>query len=302
MQGELKQVADLALFAKIVQSGGISRCAADLGLERTTISRRLGSLERSLGVRLLDRTPKNIVVTDAGRRCLEQCEALLESAHNAQTLATVGALVTDSAPIVVGAPSDMIERYLEPKLRAFEESHPGSKIERRPVSCWTEDSLDGIDLGVALGPVKAANVWTHTVGVVRQSVFASHDYIDRHEIIRSPFDFAKHDCVVEAADSNRHSWQFGSNNKLTTVSISPKYTVPNLLEAREATLAGLGISRLPYYLCEPYLQAGRLVDLVPDMETDGRDVVVISPRQRKPKAGTTALRMHLETAFDSLAH
>jgi DNA-binding transcriptional LysR family regulator len=84
MYGELKQVADLALFAKIVQTGGISKCAADLGMERTTISRRLGSLERQLGVKLLDRTPKYIAVTDAGRRCLEQCEMLLESAQNAE--------------------------------------------------------------------------------------------------------------------------------------------------------------------------------------------------------------------------
>ena len=104
MHGELKQVADLALFAKIVQTGGITRCAADLGLERTTISRRLGSLEQTLGVKLLDRTPKHITVTDAGQRCLEQCEILLESAANAQSLATIGAIVVNNSPIVVGAP------------------------------------------------------------------------------------------------------------------------------------------------------------------------------------------------------
>ena len=75
MHGELKQVADLALFAKIVQTGGISRCAADLGMERTTISRRLSTLERSLGVKLLHRTPKRMVVTDAGRRCRRKCAA-----------------------------------------------------------------------------------------------------------------------------------------------------------------------------------------------------------------------------------
>ena len=92
MQGELRQVADLALFAKIVQTGGISRCAADLGMERTTISRRLGTLERALGVRLLDRSPKRISVTDAGRRCLEQCEQLLESSRNAYSLATIGSI------------------------------------------------------------------------------------------------------------------------------------------------------------------------------------------------------------------
>ena len=89
MQGELQQVANLALFAKIVQTGGISRCAAELGMERTTISRRLGTLERTLGVKLLDRSPKHIAVTDAGRRCLKQCERVLESAQNAQSLATI---------------------------------------------------------------------------------------------------------------------------------------------------------------------------------------------------------------------
>ena len=109
MQGELRQVADLALFAKIVETGGISRCAADLGMERTTISRRLGTLERALGVKLLDRTPKYIVVTEAGRRCLEQCEQLLEAAQNAHSLATVGAMISNTAPIVVGAPPDIIE-------------------------------------------------------------------------------------------------------------------------------------------------------------------------------------------------
>ena len=94
MQGELKQVADLALFAKIVQTGGISRCAADLGMERTTISRRLGTLEKTLGVKLLHRSPKHIAVTEAGRRCLEHCELLLESAQIAQSLATIGATAT----------------------------------------------------------------------------------------------------------------------------------------------------------------------------------------------------------------
>ena len=64
-------------------------------------------------------------------------------------------------------------------------------------------------------------------------------------------------------------------------------------------MAGLGISRLPQYLCEPYLCSGRLVDLMPDTESAGRDVVVISPRQRQRKTGTAALRMYLETAFSN---
>jgi DNA-binding transcriptional LysR family regulator len=298
MQGELKQVADLALFAKIVQTGGISRCADDLGMERTTISRRLGTLERTLGVKLLDRSPKHIAVTDAGRRCLEQCEQLLESARNAQSLATIGAIIANTAPLIIGAPPDIIDRYLEPRLSAFESENAGIRIERRPVTIWTEEAIESVDLGITLAPLTIAGGWTNTIAYVRQSIFASTDYARQRTPVLSPFDLESHDCIVESSDSERHSWRFERNEKVTTVTVNSKYVVSSLLEAREATLAGLGISRLPQYLCEPYLRSGRLVDLLPDTESTGRDVIVISPRQRQRKTGTAALRMYLETAFN----
>ncbi len=298
MHGELRQVADLALFAKIVQTGGISRCAADLGMERTTISRRLGTLERTLGVKLLDRSPKHIAVTDAGRRCLEQCEQLLDAAQNAQSLATIGSIVANTAPIVIGAPPDIIDRYLESRLAAFEAENPGIRIERRPVTIWSEDAVESVDLGIALAPLDIAGGWTNTIAYVRQSIFASTDYASHHDPVMSPFDLESHDCIVESSDSERHSWRFKRSKKVTTVTVNAKYVVSGLLEAREATLAGLGISRLPQYLCEPYLRFGRLVDLMPDAESSGRDVIVISPRQRQRKTGTAALRMYLETAFN----
>ncbi len=299
MQGELKQVADLALFAKIVQTGGISRCAADLGMERTTISRRLGTLERALGVKLLDRNPKHIAVTDAGRRCLEQCEQLLESARNAQSLATIGEIVANAEPIVVGAPPDIIERYLEPRLLEFESANPGINIDRQPISTWSEESVESVDLGIALSPLNANVGWTNTLAHVRQSIFASAGYAARSRPLRTPFDLGTHDCIVEQSERDRHSWRFEYGGKVTTVTVKARYLVSGLLEAREATLAGLGISRLPQYLCEPYQQAGRLVDLMPEVQSAGRDVIVISPRRRQRKTGTAALRLHLESAFNN---
>jgi DNA-binding transcriptional LysR family regulator len=298
MQGELRQVADLALFAKIVQTGGISRCAADLGMERTTISRRLGTLERTLGVKLLDRSPKHIAVTDAGRRCLEHCEQLLESAQNAQSLATIGSIIANTAPIIIGAPPDIIDRYLEPRLVAFEAENAGIRIERRPLTVWTEEAIESVDLGIALAPLTVLGGWTNTIAYVRQSIFASADYAAKSDPVSSPFDLEAHDCIVESSSSERHSWRFERNDKVTTVTVNSKYVVSSLLEAREATLAGLGISRLPHYLCEPYIRSGRLVDLMPDTESTGRDVIVISPRQRQRKTGTAALRLYLESAFN----
>jgi DNA-binding transcriptional LysR family regulator len=297
MHGELKQVADLALFAKIVQTGGISKCAADLGMERTTISRRLGSLERQLGVKLLNRTPKHIAVTEAGQRCLEQCEQLLESAQNAQSLATSGAVVADTAPIIIGAPADIIERYLESSLGSYCSDNPRTRVECRPVSVWTEEAVESVDIGIALSPVTVSSAWLNTVTQLRQSVFASPAYVAGHGNVESPFDLEKFDCIVESGDGDRHAWRFDFDERVTTIMVRPKYIVSSLLEAREAALAGLGVCRLPYYLCEAFLRSGRLVNLTAGFESAGRDLIVISPRVRQRKSGTAALRMYLETAF-----
>lgn len=301
MQGELRQVADLALFAKIVQMGGISRCAVDLGLERTTVSRRLGSLERTLGVKLLDRSPKHISVTDAGLRCLEHCERLLEAASNAQSLATLGSIISNNAPIVIGAPPDMLERYLDARLGAFESDNPGINIERRPITVWTEEAVESVDLGIALAPVSINAGWTNTIAVIPQSIFATPDYAAKHAPVRNAFDLEAHDCIVEKSDCERHVWKFKRNDASTTVNVNAKFVVSSLLEAREAVLAGLGVARLPQYLCEPHVKAGRLVDLMPEYDSAGRDVVVISPRQVRRKTGTAALRIHLEAAFGKTA-
>jgi DNA-binding transcriptional LysR family regulator len=285
MHSELKQVADLALFAKIVETGGITRCAEELGMERTTISRRLGSLERELGVKLLDRTPKHISVTDAGQRCLEQCELLLESARNAQSLAMVGALLTNQSPIVVGASPDLMDRFLERYFHVFERDNRGIAIERRPVSAWHDDALGAVDIGIALAPVTGA--WTNRIGALPQSVYASVEYASEHAPVRTPHDLANLDSIIEAAERECVSWRFGHTERSTTVTVRRKHVVSGVLEAREAALAGLGIARLPQYL----------VDLVPETQSAARDIIAISPQRRQRKNGCAALRTFLESAF-----
>lgn len=297
MHGELKQVADLALFAKIVQTGGISRCAEDLGMERTTISRRLGSLERSLGVKLLDRTPKHICVTEAGRRCLEQCELMLESARNAQSLATLDAIIANSAPIVIGAPPDIIDRYIDPHLGAFESENPGLTIERRPVTNWDEQTVEAVDVGVALARTSVAGAWTSVIGRLRQSIFCSDEYAARHRPLNALSDLEEHYAILEADDLDHGIWRFERPGEVVNVTPGAAHVVSGLLEAREAALAGLGVARLPLYLCEPYLCSGRLVDLAPRYESVRRNVFVIRPNRRQRKNGTAALRAYLEAVF-----
>jgi DNA-binding transcriptional LysR family regulator len=299
MQGELNQIANLALFAKIVQTGGISRCAADLGMERTTVSRRLGDLERMLGVKLLDRSPQNTAVTEAGRLCFERCELLLEVAKDAQSVATNGKVVVRAEPILVGAPPDIIEHYLGSKLTEFEVANPNATVMCHPISNWTEATASTADMTIGWErPTNSESVARKLTGV-EQSVYASPEYLAKHGSPKNPQDIKNHSCIVDGPPRKNVVWKFESESESGGVLIKRRIEVSGLLEARASTLAGLGLCRLPNYLCEREKKEGRLVALLSEYKTPTRALLLICPRAGAAKPRATMLRLFLETAFEA---
>ncbi len=297
MQEELNQIANLALFAKIVQTGGISRCAADLGLERTTVSRRLGDLERMLGVRLLDRSPRCIAVTEAGKLCFERCEQLLEAAKNAQTVATSGKVAVRAEPITVGAPPDIFEHYLGSKLADFEIANPNVTILCHPISRWTETAFSTVDLMIGWeGPANSDALIRKLAGI-EQSVYASPNYVEKHGAPESPQDIKNHPCIVDRSTRTNLIWKFENESETAGVLIKRRIEVSGLLESRASTMAGHGLCRLPNYLCARNVKEGRLVTVLSEYTTPTRALLLINPRAGVAKPRSTTLRIFLETAF-----
>lgn len=296
MNTELKQIADLALFARIVQAGGISRCARVLGMERTTISRRLGSLERALGVKLLERSPRRVSVTEAGRKCFAHCEQLLQAAQNAHTLAAEGATDEDRPPLAVAAPPDVLEQFIDPVLVAFEAQHKRVDIERQSV-CIDEDVFSRVDLVVTWGGVELPAAVSKMVMSVQQSLYASPAYVARRGMPDSPYELGAHVCVeIDNADT-QSVWRFDHHGESLSIRVTPRSRLAGLLEAREAAIAGLGICRLPDYLCRDAIIAGRLEPVAAEYACEPRPLLLHWPRRDELKPGATTLRLYIEDAL-----
>ncbi|MDJ0751550.1 MAG: LysR family transcriptional regulator [Woeseiaceae bacterium] len=294
---ELKRIANLALFARVVQTGGVSACAASLGLERTTVSRRLGALERELGVTLLDRTPKRVTLTGAGKRCFEKCEVMLDAAAGAQRAATVGKSVVNPEPIVVGAPPDLFDSYLDARLSEFEEEHPHVLIERYPVVEMSEHAFDVSDIVVFWESLRNQGAVSSRLSGARQSVYASPEYLAQYGAVNSPFDLDKHRCIIQSPDGGKEVWRFEDGTEQIEKSVKGRYVMSGLLQVREATLAGLGLSRLPDYLCRTHCEAGRLVKVLTEYRCAARDLYLTSRKQMTSKPRATTLRIYLEDSF-----
>lgn len=294
--GELKEIADLALFAKIVQAGSISRCATLLGLERTTVSRRLANLERTVGARLLDRTPKSLVPTDAGRRCFRYCEELLIVAERARLAANSGAVSESVLPVRIGAPPDVINEYLETALEDFESENPNFALERQPMYEFDPNSSDAVDLVIGWSqhgfPAQARKLTD-----VLQSTYASPEYLEKFGAPDSPYDIEKHACIVDSQPDAKCVWRFQRGSDSVKIAVDPRYVVSGLLEAREATLSGLGLSQLPDHLCRTYVESGRLTKVLEDYRTFGRSLYVAVISTGVARHGAAALRISLEDRF-----
>ena len=297
MQEELNQVANLVLFAKIVLSGGISRCAEDLGMERTTVSRRLGDLERNLGVTLLIRSPKYLDVTEAGKLCFERCVYLLEAARDAQAVATSGKAEVGAESIVIGAPPDILDSYLGSRIAHFETVNPEVSVRCYPLSCWTRDAFSKVDMMIGWDAPAGSDALVRKLAGVEQSVYASPEYLSKFGHIESPRDIRRHTCLVDGTTRKNLTWKFKREIDSCGVLITRPVEVPSMLDVRAATMAGLGLCRLPRYLCDRGVKDGRLIALFPEHTAAVRWLHLISPTQGAAKPRVTTLRLFLENEF-----
>lgn len=148
MNAILKQTSDLVLFATIVQAGSITLGAKKLGMERSTVSRRMTAFERRLGTTLLDRSTKYVSMTDAGHRCYRHSLRILQATKEA-TAAARGALDTGvSSTLRVGALAPFIESVIRPLLDSFCQQHPEVHIDLQVLQDLKVDRHSRLDLAL----------------------------------------------------------------------------------------------------------------------------------------------------------
>ena len=298
MQVELKNIYNLALFARIVQLGGISRCAQELGIERTTVSRRLAELESTLGVRLLKRSPQMISVTDAGRVCFSHCEQIVELAQLAQTLATKGQQTVKAEAIQLGAPPELIENIVEPIVSQFEADNPMTKVRVLPLFDSHAEVISSVDFAISWSAPDDPDFVARRLAGLDQAVYAAPSLISRSGALHAPEHIQKCPCILVRQADTRRAWRFKRDGEHVNQKPTTQVAVANVHEAVLSTLAGLGLALLPEYLGEPFIRDGRLVSLFPDYRFHKQPVYLVSPRRGTNKPRATMLRMMLEQRFE----
>ena len=278
----------MSVFAAIVDGGSLSAAGRSLGQPLATVSRKLADLEAHLGTRLITRSTRKLVLTDAGRDYLAACRLILEHVDEAER-AAAGAYAKVKGQLVIAAPIVFGRLHVVPAAAAFLEQHPDVDIQLRLGDRNVNLIEEHVDVALRIGTLPDSNLVAMQVGTVRRVVCGSPDYLDRFGVPKSPDDLAAHRCISFDGLDAATTWTFvGSAGERRQVPIHSRLTVSTADAAIAAATLGLGLTRVLSYQVADAIRDGRLVRVLADDEPPAVPASLIYPGQGRLPMKTRA--------------
>lgn len=262
----------LRTFIEVVRQGSFAGAARSLNLEPSKVTRAVAALEAELGVRLLQRTTRQLSLTEGGESYLAQVSPLLTELDLAAEELRAGSgqlrgLVRITASVAFG------QTVLVPLLPELHRRHPGLELDLMLTDAVVDLVSQRVDIALRLGPAVNSSLVGQRLRDVRFRVVASPAYLKQHGRPRRPADLAACNCLRFPLAGYRTLWRFrrAPDGQVEEVPIQGWLVASTALALRQAALDGLGPALLADWLIDKDLQAGRLVDLFPDLEATATD-------------------------------
>lgn len=277
----------MSVYVAVAEAEGFSRAARRLGISPPAVTRAVCTLERELGVKLLTRTTRQIRVTEAGSRYLEDARRILAEVAEAGE-AAAGINAAPRGNLAVTAPALFGRMYVMPGMVDYLQRYPDMTVSALFVDRVVNLIDEGLDVGIRIGDLPDSTMRAIRAGQVRRIVCAAPAYLKAHGIPRRPADLARHVVIAASGVSPRAEWKFSDAGKPAVVRIQPRLTVTSNDAAIEAALAGFGVTRLLSYQVTPHLAAGKLKIILGGFEPPPLPIHVLHREGRQASAKVRA--------------
>jgi len=247
----------MAVFARVVESGSFSEAARRAGTSRSSISKAVAKLEKSLGAHLLNRTTRHLSLTEIGAAVAEHCARILEEATEAEKL--VGSLSNEARGVLrVSASVAFGTLHVAPALAEFLPRHPELKIDLSITDRWVNLAEEGFDVAIHVSGDPPPNLVARPLAPVRRQLCATPEYFRRRGIPRTPADLVEHNCLDYTRSGDPGGWRFTGPEGEISVPINGPLHVDDDEALSQAVLGGLGVGLLPTFIVGKALQNGDL--------------------------------------------
>jgi DNA-binding transcriptional LysR family regulator len=272
----------MSVFVKIAETRSFAAAARQLGLSAASVTRAIAGLEAAIGARLLVRTTRSTILTEAGDRFLEDSVRILgdlaeaEAAAGGRFARPVGTL-TVTAPVMFG------QEYVLPLLLEFLAQHPDVSARTLFVDRIVNLVDEGADIAVRIGHLPDSGFSAIRVGTVRRVIVAAPAYLDKHGIPATPADLSSHAIIAATSAWASTEWRFGKDGK-QILQIRPRLFCNTNPAAIQAAIAGWGITRVLSYQVASAVAAGELQTVLTGYGEEPLPVHIVHPSGRHAPA------------------
>lgn len=263
----LDVMQELVAFVRVAEAGSFSAAARKQGVTPSAMSRQVARLEKTMGVSLLQRTTRQLRLTDAGLAVLEHGQTMVCAAKASLEVAE-GHVGTPSGLVRISAPKAFARQVLEPILLDFLGRHKAVNVHLLVVDRPVDPLREGVDLMVRLTDDPPQGMVARALMPVRQLVLACPASLSAHPPVCAPEDLMGHSCLSIGEQERDCHWRFSRGIDSVEVAVSGRYTVNHSEMRLAAVEAGLGVGCVPDFVARDALAAGRVVRLLPDWSFD----------------------------------
>lgn len=293
----LSSLDDLQVFAAVAEAQGFSAAARRLGLSKTVVSAAVARLEARFGLRLLQRTTRRLSLTEAGRAALPHAQQAVLAARDAEE-AALSLRASPRGLLRVNAPMSFGLLHVVPALGEFAQAYPEIRVDLVLDDRRLDLVEGGFDLAVRIGDLEDSSLVAVRVGYNRNLLVAHADYLARAGMPREPADLTRHAALVYSLSASGGEWTLLRAGRIETVRVAGPLQANSSLALRQAALQGLGIARLPGFVVDGDLAAGRLQRVLPDWEMPGQGIHVLTSARAHQPPKTRAFVEFLRQRFN----
>ena len=271
----MKYLEGIAEFCAVADVGNFTGAANKLDTSVAQISRKVSSLEKHLGVKLLQRTTRSVSLTEAGTQYFQQALPALKALEDAQ-LAVSALQASPQGLIKLTAPVAFGEAFIAPLLNSFMQKYAGISVQ----CTFSNEKLDiveqGLDLAIRIGKLEDSTLVAKKLATRHLFVCGSRDYFSQHSMPKSLQELKEHTLLV----GSQPNWRFVVNKEVQTLPVQGRVRYNSGNALCSAALAGLGLTQLPGFYVREALARGELIEVLPEYKDKQEAIWAVFPSNR----------------------
>ena len=269
----------ISVFCKVIETQSFTQTANQQNISVAMASKLVSQLEEHLKTRLLQRTTRKIVPTEAGMLYYQRCQAILLDLSEADS--SISNMATSlQGNLLISVPRDFGLLYISPILPKFIELHPNLHVEIEFEDKRVDLVAEGYDLALRIGYMQDSSLVARKISSSPMHFVASPSYLESRGTPLTPDDLEYHQGLLYKSSLNQVHWQSTKANQIQRYKIQSKVVSNNGMALLEMTKAGLGISNSPSFFVKDALASGELVEILSEYKQKPLDIYVVYPNRR----------------------